>query len=238
MTGQQIQESSSARPGVSRRTLAAGAAWAVPVVTVAAAAPAQAASLVKNPGVNGWVQNTTTNERNCGHTLEVDSTVSGFGPDGAPFGLYIYDVEPANTFSAAKLTYWIIGAQASGATWSTMSGHSSCWVGPVKGAPSTQPDGLTYTPYTWTYNTTTCPILASDYKVDPKDGVKRLYLGHFHVKATFTQPAGVLCQDVTYWTQRFITIDPDGAGPQLPSVKCFQRRNGTRGMWTPQTVIC
>lgn len=228
---------------IARRTLAKGAAWAVPAVAMAAAAPAQAASLVKYPGINGWVNNITRSGSvtgtTCDYTLEVDSTPGGTNtPDGAPFGLYIYDVESPNTFSDAKLTYWIIGAQATGATWATLSGHSPCWGTPVKGTASTQPDGLIYTPYTWTYDTTTCPILSSQYVTDPADGVKRLYLGDFHVRATFTQPAGRFCNNVTFWTQRFITIDRDGAGSEPASVKCFQRRNGTLGFWTPQTVLC
>lgn len=238
MTDQRVQQPVDARPGVSRRSLAAGAAWAVPAVAMAAAAPAQAASLVKYPGINGWVNNTTrggsVQGTQCDYTLEVDSTPNGTGPDGAPFGLYVYDVEAANTFSNAKLTYWIIGAQATGATWTTLGGHSACWGTPTKGTASVQPDGLTYTPYTWTY---TCPILSSQYVTDPIDNVKRLYLGDFHVIATFTQPTA-WCSNVTYWTQRFITIDRDGSGPEQPSVKCFERRNGTNGPWTPQTVIC
>lgn len=215
--------------GVSRRTLAKGAAWAAPAVLVATAAPQVAASLQKDPGINGWVRNTPERIGPCRWTLDVNSNLNGYGPDGAPFGLYIYDVEDPNTFSNAKLTYWVIGNQQ--ATWVTRSGHSSCWSGPTRGTPTTKKDGYVYTPYTWTY---TCPINAADRRLDA-DGVERLYLGHFHVQATFTQPSDY-CNNVTYWTQRFITIDPDGpTGPLPPKVHTFERRNGTLGPYTGRT---
>ncbi|MCT1459461.1 hypothetical protein M3G03_07895 [Aestuariimicrobium sp. p3-SID1156] len=217
------------RQHVSRRTLAAGAAWAIPAVAVVGSAPAHAASLRKDPGINGWVRNTPNSLGRCGWSLEVDSTVTrGATPDGAPWGLYIYDVEDGNTFTEAKLVYWIIGNQT--ASWSTLSGHSTCWNGPDRGTPRTKADGFLYTPYTWTY---TCGINAAARGED-SDGVERLYLGNFHVKATFTQPTQPRdhCRDVTYWTQRFVTIDPDGSGPLPASERTFERRNGTRGPYT------
>jgi hypothetical protein len=226
-----------AKPGITRRTFAAGTAWAIPAVAVASAAPAHAVSLIKYPGINGWVINRPTSRGSCEYYLEVDSTlpgapnVPGF-TDGAPYGLYIYDVEPANTFSDAKITYWIIGDQ--NATWTELSGHGSCWSDAARGTPTTQPDGYIYTPYTWTYN---CAINASDYALDPIDGQYRLYLQDFHVQASFTQP-GNRCNNVTYWTQRSIYVDPDGAGPADPEFKCFERRNGTLGTYTPSTVYC
>lgn len=217
------------KPEVSRRRLTAGAAWAVPAIAVAGATPAYAASIVKFPGINGWVLNSPTwRDNQCRWYLEVDSTLPGTGPDGAPYGMYIYDVDPGSTFSNASLTYWIIGEQREGATWENLAGHSSCWSGPVKGAPQQKPDGLDYTPYTWTY---TCTISEDDYQVDPIDGVERLYLGDFHVRAAFRQPSAQwprpsLCNNVTYWTQRKITINTPGAGTNN---YCFERRNGTEG---------
>lgn len=230
-------------PAVSRRTLAKGAAWAVPAVAVATAAPAMAASVIKYPGINGWVINRPTSRGSCAWYLEVDSNptrptrtapnLPGF-TDGAPYGLYLYDVEPANTFSGATIRYWIIGAQSVGATWTNLMGPSACWSGPVKGTAAIQPDGLLYTPYTWTY---TCAINTANYQLDPIDGRYRLYLGDFHVRASFTQPT-TYCNNVTYWTQRSINVDPDGTGPAPAEFKCFERRNGTLGTWTPSTVFC
>lgn len=221
----------SGAPGVtappSRRTITKGLAWTAPALAMAVPAPAAAASLRKDPGINGWVLNSTRGGSNCTYTLEVDSTISGNNtPDGAPYGLYIYDVEPANTFSNARLVYWIIGTQTASVI--NLSGHSSCWSFAEPGATQTKADGLSYTPYTWNY---TCPINSSSYVTDPTDGVKRLYLGDFHVRFSFTQP-GDRCNDVTYWTQRFITIDRDGSGPEAAQVHTFERRNGSRGPFT------
>ena len=208
---------------VNRRTLAKGMAWAAPVVVFASAAPATAASYRIDPGINGWVLNSPKSLAlgSCKYTLEVNSTLSGNGPDGAPYGLYLYNVQSTAVISNAVLTYWIIGNQT--ATWATNSGHSPCWSSPVRGTPATKADGLVYTPYVFTY---TCSIDPASVSADG-----RLRLGGFHVTATFTQPNN-LCNNVTYWTQRSITIDQDGSGSQVPDVLTFERRNGTLGPYT------
>ncbi len=207
----------------TRRTVVKGAAWAVPTISVATLAPPLAASLRKDPGINGWVLNSPRRQGNCAWTLEVDSRDTGRGPtpDGAPWGLYLYDVQPNAVITNPQITYWIIGNQT--ATWTTLTGHGSCWSSPTRGTPQPKSDGLTYTPYTWTYN---CALNPAD--VD-SDG--RLWLQHFHVRASFTQPRD-LCNNVTYWTQRRVTIDPDGAGSRDPQVLTFERRNGTLGPYT------
>lgn len=227
MTDQRASQQEQTTQGISRRTLAVGAAWTVPAVAAAAAAPVRAVSLLKDPGINGWVLNTPRSTGDCSWTLEVNSRPSSppATTDGAPFGLYIYDVEDPNVFSGAKLVYYIIGNQ--NATWTNLTGHSSaCWDYKGRGALVTQPDGLEYRPYTWEYR---CPINASD-RITDSDGVERLYLEDFRVRASFTQPSS-RCSNVTYWTQRFITIDPDGSGPMSPVVHTFQRRNGTLGTY-------
>lgn len=241
MTEQGTRERDQATPGITRRSFATGVAWAVPAVAVAAAAPAHAVSLINYPGINGWIQNAPSYQGGCAWRLEVDSNPTRpnrsapYSPgltDGAPFGLYLYDVEPTNTFSNAGITYWIIGEQT--ATWETRTGHGTCWSGPVRGTPATQADGLLYTPYTWSYG---CPIDAANYAVDPIDGNKRLYLQDFHVQTTFTQPWN-FCLNVTYWAERYIDVDPDGAGTAPAQHKCFKRRNGTNGTFNPATVYC
>lgn len=214
--------------GPSRRTLVKGAAWSVPVVAVGAAAPAMASSLRMDPGINGWVLNSPRSRFlvPCGWTLRVDSAPSDppATPDGAPFGLYLYNIEPDDIITNATITYWIIGEQSSGATWSQNSGHSACWGTPVKGASAIKADGLRYTPYTWTYS---CSIPA----VPAADG--RVWLGHFDSTATFTQPSD-RCDNVTYWTQRSIVVNGE--------VLTFERRNGTLGTFqtgnaTPQSEL-
>lgn len=201
---------------VSRRTVARGVAWAAPVMVVAGAAPAIAASLSKDPGINGWVLNSSREINNCRYTLRVDSTPTNGGatPDGAPYGLYVYDTLPTDVLTQVRIVYWIIGNQS--ASWSANAQHSSCWGSPVRGTPSVKSDGQIYTPYTFTYG---CAIDATATTTGA-DGVKRLFLGGFDTTATFTQPSAQ-CTDVTYWTQRFITING--------TVYTFERRNGTRG---------
>lgn len=218
--------------GISRRTVTKGIAWAAPAVAIAGAAPAYAASLRKDPDINGWVLNSPTSRGNCRYYLEVNSNVTNVvTPDRAPFGLYLYDIEDDNaSVTAAKLTYWIIGNQQ--ANWETYPDHSGCWGSPVRGTPQNKADGFVYTPYTWTYN---CAINAGD-RLAGADGIVRLWLGHFHVRASFTQPSA-RCNDVTYWTQRTVTVDRDGPGGTKydPEVLTFERRNGTRGTFNART---
>ena len=100
------------------------------------AAPSFAASLRKDPGINGWVLNTTTNHGGCRYSLEVNSapTRGGATPDGAPWGLYLYDVSKDASYSGAKLVYWVRGthtATQNPITWQAAAGHSSLWSGVV-----------------------------------------------------------------------------------------------------------
>ncbi|NYF99045.1 hypothetical protein [Janibacter cremeus] len=208
---------------VSRRTVAKGAAWATPVILGGTAAPAYAASVRKDPGINGWVLNSPSGGWNCRYSLDVDSdpNYSGGTPDGAPFGLYLYDVLPNAVITDARLVYWIIGNQ--NASVSAGSGHSTCWNFAGRGPLATKADGLQYRPYTFNYNNN-CPIDPGNVATDG-----RLYLGNFHVEFSFTQP-GNRCDDVTYWAQRSITIDQYGDGN--PEVLTFERRNGTRGPYS------
>lgn len=206
-----------------RRSLLRGTAWAAPTAIVSVAAPAVAASLRKDPGINGWVRNIYS-VGSCGNTnssIEVTSIATGSTPDGAPFGLYLYDTEDVDTVDAAQLTYWVLGDHPATGTgsisWSTLRGHSSCWVGPTRMTPETKPDGLTYTGYRWTYNCTIDPHNITN----GTDGVARAFLGNFHVTTgSFRQPKGS-CGKLNFWTQRTITIDGE--------VYTFQRRNGTDG---------
>lgn len=205
----------------SRRTVVRGVAWTTPVVLVASTAPAFATSLRKDPGINGWVLNSPRSYGDRWYTLRVNSNPSGAGPtaDGAPYGLYVYDVNVGadnviqDSLLDARIVYWIIGAQQEGASWSANSGHGSGWSAPVKGAPQVKNDGLTYTPYTFTYT--------GSFVYNPGD--QRAYLQEFDTTAQFRQPNG-LGNNVTYWTQRFITVNG--------TVQTFERRNGSLGTYS------
>lgn len=215
--------------GISRRTVAKAVAWSVPAIAVAATVPVAAASLRKDPGINGWVLvSTDPNVWSCGAELTFNSAPRNGGrtPDGAPFGLYVYDVEDPNVFSDAKMIIWVIGDRSS-INWRTRSGHSPYWSGPTRIGTETKPDGQVYTGFQWTY---TGPILAANRSVTDPDGVERLKLGDFHVRADVDgiRAGGYRC-NVTYWTERMITIDPDGNGPLPAEVHKFQRRRGTMG---------
>lgn len=222
---------STTASGPSRRAVATGLAWSVPAVAMVSAAPSFAASLRKDPGINGWVLNTSTNLGGCRRSLEVNSAPSNPGttPDGAPFGLYLYDVSPKGVYSNAKLVYWVRGNHVAqnAITWRTATGHSSNWSGPETGSPQTKADGAVYTPYTWTYTGT----------IDPEDVQSdgRLYLENFHVYTdVFSQMERRRCLPLDYWTYREIVVDPDGPGDQQSQTLHFERRNGDSGPYAPR----
>lgn len=219
--------------GPSRRAVATGLAWSVPAVAMVSAAPSFAASLRKDPGINGWVLNSPTNHGGCRYSLEVNSapTRGGATPDGAPWGLYLYDVSKDASYSNAKLVYWVRGthnATQNPITWQAATGHSTKWSGPVRGDAQTKADGFKYTPYTWTYTGTINPANVKS------DG--RLYLETFHVKAdNFSLWENSRCLPLDYWTYREIVVDPDGpTGPQQPTTLHFERRNGDSGPYPPR----
>lgn len=118
----------------SRRTLVKGASWSVSAIATMAAAPAVAASppLRKDPGLNGWVLTRTNTSGSCQNTLEVSSVPEWMGGrvpptgDGAPYGLYLYDIEPGDEIVNASMTYWLIGEQSE-VEWEARSGHNACW---------------------------------------------------------------------------------------------------------------
>lgn len=218
--------------GPSRRAVATGLAWSVPAVAMVSAAPSFAASLRKDPGINGWVLNSPEYHYFCRRSLEVNSAPSNPGPtpDGAPWGLYLYDVSKDASYSDAKLVYWVRGdhVKQNKITWQTATGHSAKWEGPETGRPQTKADGFEYTPYTWKYTGTINP---ADVKSDG-----RLYLETFHVKATnFSMSENGQCLPLDYWTYREIVVDPDGpTGPQQPTTLNFERRNGPSGPYPPR----
>lgn len=199
---------------LDRRTVMRTAAWTTPVIAVAAAAPAFATSLRKDPGINGWILISTTDRETRGqdtYKLRFDSDEPGVGPDGAPYGLYIYDVNlgPNNTildtFTNASITLWLrTDDDTTPSTgWST-AGSGAGWSAPTDAGLATKPDGLQYRGYRFAYN--------GSYTLNA-DG--RVYLTDLIATTT------VNGSDATYWLERQITVN---GTPQT-----FQRRNGDRG---------
>lgn len=96
--------SDPAKIGVSRRTLAKGAAWTVPAAAVVAAAPAYAVSQVPPYALQGWLQIYRECEDGSSSLLYDSAPGPGAGPDGDPYGLYIKNALPEATASGAVLT--------------------------------------------------------------------------------------------------------------------------------------
>lgn len=211
---------SAPSPSVSRRSVATGLAWSVPAVAAVSAAPAFATSLIINPGINGWVNVSVSTSRCSNSNVTVTSRPQNPGrtPDGAPFGLFLYDTDPAGVYDNAKLVYWVRGDHTTEnrISWRAGRNHSSCWGTPTVGAKETKSDGAVYTPYTWTY---TCTI---DPREVARDG--RLYLEDFEVSATINQQFGRRCEPLDFWAYREIRVDADGAGPGEAEVLSFERK--------------
>ena len=118
-----------AKSGVSRRTLAKGAAWSLPAVAVAAAAPSVAASEpVPEAGLQGWVNVQKDCNLLWNDTLTWDSQPGLQGPVD-PFvpetwGLWVYHSQPNWQFSDVTIT---IGIPVSG----TVTGGGNGWSSPT-----------------------------------------------------------------------------------------------------------
>lgn len=91
---------------VNRRTVVKGAAWAVPAVTVGAAAPAMAAS--PDPGLNGWVVISRGSDcwlGGCTCHVRYDGYRDGDAYfDGVRLGLWVWDAHSSEITEAPSLT--------------------------------------------------------------------------------------------------------------------------------------
>lgn len=196
----------------SRRTVLTTAAWTVPAITLASAAPAFATSTDprKDPGINGWVL--VNYGTAYGFDATFDSDPAGNDPatpDGAPFGLYIYDTLPGDLFSATSITLWFrgkVGSWSNGPRNSNSNGggHGRGWSSPVSVGTQTKPDGLQYHGYRFDY--TGSYVLSGGL----------MWLQDMEVTAK-----RVGSDDATFWVERNIAINGE--------MNAFQRRNGERG---------
>lgn len=197
----------------TRRSLVRSAAWSVPVISVAAAAPAFAASLRKDPGINGWVLISTTDRDQDSYDLRFDSDEPGTGPDGAPFGLYVYDPNRTGSvindvYTNASITLWIrtdLDRTPANNGWNR-AGSGAGWQAPVDAGVQTKPDGLEYRGYRFAYNGSYTLVSAEE----------RVYLEDFVATSN-----NIASRDATYWIERQITVNG--------TAQTFQRRNGDRG---------
>lgn len=197
---------------VSRRSALRAAAWTVPAVSIAAAAPAFATSTNprKDPGINGWVQ--VSYGTSYGFNATFDSDPAGNDPatpDGAPFGLYLYDTISSDLFSAGAITLWFRGkvgswVEGSGSNTANGGGHGNKWSNPVYVGTETKPDGLKYYGYRFDYS-----------------GPYTLSGGLVWLQDIELTAKNVASDDATFWVERRIAINGE--------VHAFQRRNGERG---------
>ncbi|MBK9476399.1 MAG: hypothetical protein IPL94_09250 [Tetrasphaera sp.] len=139
----------SPEPGdgrVRRRALTRAAVWATPVISVAAAAPAIAASFP--PGLQGWTQW----QRRCGFSTTT-LTVDGNGPNNLVYpndiyGFYVYYATSTTSLTNACMSFsYSPGYPA--ITWTALTGSGAGW-----SLPTLVPGTSTYrTCYSgpWTY---------------------------------------------------------------------------------------
>lgn len=112
-------------PKISRRTVAAGAAWSIPAVAVATAVPAFATSPSLVRGINGWVTYQRWGLRKCTYTY--DGTGTGVGDDGLPKGLFAWPAESSQDITTAPTMTFHLPQQV---TWSDLNSGSQ-WSLPV-----------------------------------------------------------------------------------------------------------
>lgn len=148
----------AAAVGVNRRAVARGAAWTVPALTVAAAAPAIASSPTPVPPtltIPIYASSSNLGGTTSQYTFQSVATAGSQTP-GSSF--CISNTTAKTTLSTAKVTLYVpIGK---GVTFTTGSGGSACWSALAYDASSgTQTyNGCTFYAYTTTY---TCAIVGA-----------------------------------------------------------------------------
>ncbi|WP_271986587.1 hypothetical protein [Pseudoclavibacter terrae] len=135
--------SSKELKATSRRQVLTAAAWSVPVIATAVAAPAQAASRVR--GIDGWVE-----VQWDGNRVYLDGR--GSYPDR---GLWVTDTNPGDTITNATITFYL--SVTAVATWTAQGGNDGAWSLPVNIGTSTIA-GTPVRGYTTTYNFAAFPV--------------------------------------------------------------------------------
>ena len=146
--------SDPAKIGVSRRTLAKGAAWTVPAAAVVAAAPVYAVSQpVPPPGLQGWVAVSKSCFLGYG-SISFDSSPNSSKPRD-PFvpeqwGLWVYNTQSDWQFSNVTITVGIDASRApitgGGNNWSqpTLVSTPSGWGSNIRAYQTTYTGGWTF----------------------------------------------------------------------------------------------
>lgn len=138
---------------ISRRTVAAGAAWATPVVAVAAAAPALASSCATGPSDiyfgYKWVCG-GLNSDTCEYVIQMNSLTT-CGTGGIPSGTKV-TITMTNTSPNADT----VTVNSTGTTWKVDSASGSGVVTPTQSGSAA---GTVGAGVTWTYNLSTTTAL-------------------------------------------------------------------------------
>lgn len=183
---------------VSRRTIARGALWATPVITVASAAPVLAASPV--PGLNGWVDV----GKNCplvgARTVRIDGNGDGSRyPAGRGYGIYVVDLYQDTAVSDASITFYYPSSMT--ITWSANTGTSG-WSVP---AIDTSEPVTGYTGYKTSYS--------GGWTYHAASGAQKAYkiaagVPNFTGTYTVTRGSDTLCgnNEMTVYARRTVTV--------------------------------
>lgn len=134
--------------GPSRRTLVKGAAWSVPVVAVAGAAPAMAASpdiIHSHITQWRWYSNGAPWCSGNGDGLEINTT------DASAFVRFT-DTRSWTTITDVYAYFWF---RKPDMTWTSATGNSGCWTAPSYDETTDSANGRTYYRYRSDY---ICPI--------------------------------------------------------------------------------
>lgn len=171
----------SQKQRVSRRTVVKGAAWAAPVVAMASAAPAFAASPPDNTSINGVVGISGECRSQGGISVDIDSR-------SRSYGLFVNNTTTSTTISDAYIIFYL---SVPGLSWSTAYENDG-WTAPV----STGMTKVVGTRTLYGYKTTyTKSITASR---------NRTALGNIHVTAT----GGSSCPNNLYALgERHVTVN-------------------------------
>lgn len=169
---------------VSRRTVVKGAAWAAPVVAMASAAPAFAASQPENTSINGYVGfsgKCTGWWNSAGTHVELDSREGSYG-------LFVKNTTITTTISNAFIIFYM---SIPNLTWSTAAGNDG-WTAPTSTGETKSVGGRELYGYKTEYNRS---ITATENTTK---------LGNLHVTA---QGANGCPRDLVGLGERHVTVN-------------------------------
>lgn len=202
---------------LNRSTFIRGAAWSVPVVAMAAAAPAFAASPSVNNSLFGWVSVDSN-----GDDWNLNGNRNQGTYQGAPYGLYVLGTNAADTISNAFIELDIAGNN--NLSWPSAG---TGWTGGSRqGTITRNEDGVggltrpvTFTRYRFNYSGPFTSITSG--------GVERKWLNDFVVNSSdYNSPDynGNTADNrggETIWMRRFVTVNNQQ--------RFFERRQGDMG---------